>query len=91
MKKRCKFCNGSGRVRSTHFMAADADGIGNVYSLPGLVYISATGSGIEYDVVSNCENCHKERAAIVTAKPRRGKYDEFNFRATNVKLKGGMA
>lgn len=86
---RCKYCNGSGRIRKTFYR----DGLAteDVFSIPGVVYISSTGSGIEYDIVSNCENCHKERAAIVTAKPRRGKYDEFNFRATNVKLKGGMA
>jgi len=91
--KRCKVCNGSGRVRRT-FHVDDAELTTEIHKLPGLIYMSATGSGVDYDVVADCENCHKERAEIVTKKPRHGRYGknyrEFSFRASGVKLKGGM-
>lgn len=62
-------------------MRADADGIGNIYSTPGVVYVSATGSGIEYDIVTDCETCAADRVdilALISAKPK--KYRSFSFR-----------
>ena len=61
-------------------MAADADGIGNIYSTPGVVYVSATGSGIEYDVVSDCEVCHNERLDLAALVGGKKKYRSFSFR-----------